>query len=73
MRLTNVEVWWQKYLGRTTGQPVSMPTFEPRTSKYEATLRANPIEISETALFTVGPQIALFSQAKEQFLKSKQP
>jgi hypothetical protein len=55
MRFTNVEVCWQEELGRTTGQPDGMLTFKPRTSKYEATVSANPSEItqSEMALFMV--------------------
>ena len=54
-RFTNVEICWKEELLRTTEQPICMLTFEPRTSKYEATVGANPIEIrqSEMALLTV--------------------
>jgi hypothetical protein len=58
---------------RTTEQPVSMLTFEPRTSKYEVTVGANPIEItqSEMALFMVLTSDYCFSCVKEPFLLSQ--
>jgi hypothetical protein len=51
-----------------------MLTFKPRTSKYEATISANPIELreSEMALFTVLPSDYCFSSVKEPFLQSEQ-
>jgi len=46
-------------MGRTTGQSVGMLTIKPRTSKYEATVNANPIEITVSDGTFYGPGLRL--------------